>query len=600
MKKISLTKKLVFCFLFLGISAIAVVSVFSFYSSKRALMNRTFNQLTSLRIIKKQQIEFFFIDRMRDMVLLSTSDDTKNFMEKMTAIGKSSSSENLFTEDDFTAAFSAYLTEYQSLKNYFTGISLSLDGKRFLYGSFENPQFMTRDLAQDLLSIKNRIRKNEVVIQDLFFTQKNKSPRLLMGTFVMSKSGPGESIAGILILEVSIDAINAIMLNNNPESGLGKTEETYLVGEDYMMRSNSRFLPKTIMRTYVKTQPAFNAYHGMEGTMITSDYRDTEVLSSYGRISIPGLKWIILADIDSGEAMIPIYRMLNSLLLLSIFLSLIIFGIVFIITKRITRPILQLKEAVIRVGQGEYDVKLPVGNCDEIGALIEAFNIMTLQIQEKTRELQQERIGRVRSVIDGEENERQRLSMELHDSIGQSMVVLKLRLESLLYIDEPQIKEHISILIDQFDGTIDEIRRISNDLMPSVLKVFGIDIALRNLCHETGDQTGMKITFENQGNFNSIHSKLTTYIYRITQEALNNIVKHSGASEVRIKLSQTEEVIYLQICDNGKGFVPEEVGTEMGNGLYNMRERVDLLQGTFKIETALNKGTKIIVTLPLF
>lgn len=600
MKNISLTEKLILYILLLGISAIVIVSIFSFYSTKRALMNRTFDQLTSLRIIKKQQIELFFKDRIRDVFLLSASDDTKNILEKMNAEGKSSSAVNPLKEDDLHVVFSAYLTKYQSLKNYFTGISLSMDGNRFLYGSFENPIFTAQQLAPDLLLIKNRIKKNEVVIQDLYLSKKNESPTLLMGTLVMGKSGLGESIAGMLILEVSMDAINAIMLNNNPESGLGKTGETYLVGADYMMRSNSRFIPKTIMRTSVKTQPVFNAYHGMEGTMITSDYRDIDVLSSYGRTTIPGLKWIILAEIDLREAMMPIFRMRNSILFLSIFLSLIFFGIVFIIAQRITRPILHLKEAVIKVGKGEYDVKLPIGTSDEIGALTEAFNIMTLQIREKTRELQHERIGRIRSVIDGEESERQRLSRELHDGIGQSLVALKLRLESLLYIDEAQIKENIKILKDQFDGTIDEIRRISNNLMPSVLEVFGIAIALRNLCQETGDHTGMKITFKCQGNFDSIHTKLTTYIYRITQEALNNIVKHSRATEVQIKLSLTEEVINLQICDNGKGFIPEEAAMENGNGLYNMRERVSLLQGTFNIDTAINKGTKIIVKLPLF
>ena len=288
-------------------------------------------------------------------------------------------------------------------------------------------------------------------------------------------------------------------------------------------------------------------------------------------------------------------------LFLSIFLSLICFGFVFILVRRITLTLRHLKEAVIKVGKGEYNVELPTGTTGgEINALIEAFNIMTFQIQEKTTELQNERTGRIQSAIDGEESERQRLSRELHDGIGQSMLALKLRLESLLYIDESQIKENIKILKSQFDETIDEIRRISNNLMPSLLEIFGITIALRNLCHEIGDHTGMKITFESQGNVDIPNTRFMTYIYRITQEALNNIVKHSAATEVQIKLSRTEEMIILLIRDNGKGFIPEEVAMENGNGLYNMRERVYLLQGTFNIDTAINKGTNIKVKLPLF
>jgi signal transduction histidine kinase len=286
-------------------------------------------------------------------------------------------------------------------------------------------------------------------------------------------------------------------------------------------------------------------------------------------------------------------------LFISIFLSLICCGFAFIIVRRSTRTMRLFREAVISVGKGNYDAILPVVTKDDTGALSEAFNIMILQIGQKIRELQQERTGRLRSVIDGEESERQRLSRELHDGIGQSMVALKLRLESLLYIHEPLIKENIKILKDQFDGTIDEIRRISNNLMPSVLEVFGITIALRNLCKETGEHSGIKITFEYDGNFSGIHNMFKIYIYRITQEALNNIVKHSGATLVHVKLSRIEEVIIFRVCDNGKGFIPEEAAMEAGKGLYNMRERAGLLQGTFHIDTVINEGTKIIVKLPL-
>jgi signal transduction histidine kinase len=600
MKNISLTEKLILYILFLGISAIVIVSVFSFYSTKLALMDRTFDQLTSLRIMKKQQVELFFSDRIRDVVLLSNSDDTKNIMDRITAENKNSSGTNNTEDHNLYPLFSLYLNQYQSLKNYFSGIYLAPDDNRFIYGRFEDLSIKAPHPSSELLSIIKKVRKNEFAVQDIVPSGNNVSQSLYMGALVMNKSKKGKGITGVIILELSMDAINAIMLNNNPESGLGNTGETYLVGEDYMMRSNSRFLPETIMHKSVRTQSALNAYHGREGTIITPDYRNIEVLSSYGQLAIPGINWIILAEIDLSEAMIPIFKMRNSILFLGIFLSLVFFGIVFLIARRITRPILQLKEAVIKVGKGEYDVKLPIGRTDEIGELTQAFNAMTIQIREKTRELQHERMGRIRSVIDGEESERQRLSRELHDGIGQSMIALTLRLESLLYSDEGQIKENIKILKDQFDETIDEIRRISNNLMPSVLEVFGISIALRNLCQETGDHTGMKITFLCQGNFDGIHTKLTTYIYRITQEALNNIVKHSCANEVRINLSRTADVINLTVSDNGKGFIPEEAAMESGNGLYNMRERVGLLRGTFNIYTAINKGTKIIVNLPLF
>jgi len=273
---------------------------------------------------------------------------------------------------------------------------------------------------------------------------------------------------------------------------------------------------------------------------------------------------------------------------------------VFFTSKKITKPIIQLRDAAMRIGKGQYDVDIPVRANDEIGALTRAFNTMSAQIKEKTKELQSERIGRLRSVIDAEETERQRLSREIHDGIGQSLIALKLRLESLLYIDGPEIKANINVLKDQFDGTVDEIRRISNNLMPSVLEVFGITIALRNLCEETEEHGGIKINYETSGALETINIKIKTYLFRIAQEAFNNIIKHSGAKEVEMKLSRIDEIVNFTIRDNGKGFNVNSVAFEEGNGLHNMRERVALMEGTIDIRSKLNYGTEIIIQIPVF
>ena len=229
-----------------------------------------------------------------------------------------------------------------------------------------------------------------------------------------------------------------------------------------------------------------------------------------------------------------------------------------------------------------------------------AFNTMSLQIKEKTRELQSERMGRLRSVIDAEENERQRLSREIHDGIGQSLIALKLRLESLLYIDGTEIKTNINVLKNQCDGTVDEIRRISNNLMPSVLEAFGITIALRNLCDETEEHGGITIIYEASGDLESINTKIKTYLFRIAQEAFNNIIKHSGAQEVEIRLSRIDEFINFTIRDNGKGFDVNRIAFEKGNGLHNMQERVALMEGTIEIKSKLNQGAEIIIQIPVF
>jgi signal transduction histidine kinase len=210
------------------------------------------------------------------------------------------------------------------------------------------------------------------------------------------------------------------------------------------------------------------------------------------------------------------------------------------------------------------------------------------------------RFSHILSVIDGQELERQRLSRELHDGIGQSMVAIKMKLESLSYIPEKEIKPQLDLIKKQFDQIVDEIRRITTDLMPPVLEEFGLVIALFNICEDTGRLSPVKVKFEHKVKTETWNKKIQTYLYRIVQEALNNIVKHSGADQGYIKLLQDNDFIYLSIQDNGKGFKPHDPGSKGGHGLQNIRERVRLLGGSLDLRSASGKGTLIQIKVPKY
>lgn len=209
-------------------------------------------------------------------------------------------------------------------------------------------------------------------------------------------------------------------------------------------------------------------------------------------------------------------------------------------------------------------------------------------------------IGRLRSFIEGEEKERQRLSQELHDGIGQYLIAIKMKLESLLYIDEREIKDHINKIRADFDKTVEEIRRISTNLMPSVLEAFGIVYAIRNLCVETSEQTGIKINLYFKGDLESLDMTIKTYLFRISQEAVNNIVRHAHASTADLRLTRMTNEVFFSITDNGKGFSTERLKKLAGNGIRNMRDRVNLLNGTIDIKSAEDKGTLIMIKIPVF
>jgi signal transduction histidine kinase len=294
----------------------------------------------------------------------------------------------------------------------------------------------------------------------------------------------------------------------------------------------------------------------------------------------------------------PTFLVLIFLLISNVLFALLLFWIVVFLEKRYASSLTGLKEAVVRMGEGNYDIELEVESTDEIGALTRSFNLMVRQIREKTTELQLERFGRMQSVIDGEERERQRLSRELHDGIGQLLIAIKLRLESLLYQDGKEVKNSIQELKKYFDQIIDEVRRISNNLMPSVLEAFGLVIAFRNLFLDTEEHSDLKIHFESSGNFEMIDKKIMTYVYRLTQEAINNIVKHAEAKDVWVKLTRKNDLLTLDIEDNGIGFHPETAGKGGGSGIHNMRERASLLQGHITIKSVEGKGTTIHLQVP--
>jgi len=220
------------------------------------------------------------------------------------------------------------------------------------------------------------------------------------------------------------------------------------------------------------------------------------------------------------------------------------------------------------------------------------------QIRKQEDELQTEKLRRLRSVIDGQDQERNRLSRELHDGIGQSLIAVKLQLENAETLNYSMMRAGIDSAKNMIDLTIEDVRRVCNALMPAALNEFGIVSTLRALCSELGSLAGFEATFENKGSLDRISKKSQVYLYRIAQEALHNIAKHARATQVLMKLSRTDNIVTLEVSDNGKGFIFDPVCFAQRNGLQNMRERTQLLQGEFIINSKPGNGTTIKVSIP--
>lgn len=262
-------------------------------------------------------------------------------------------------------------------------------------------------------------------------------------------------------------------------------------------------------------------------------------------------------------------------------------------------PIQRLNEATISLGKGNYDVNIKHRLKDELGDLTDTFNIMVEKLKEQAQELEHERLNSLTSLINGQESERQRLSRELHDGLGQLLIALKLRFESCIMNEISKSAENQKLLDMSalFNKTIDETRRMSNNLMPAVLSEFGLVSAIRDMCNTISDTANIPISFRSDGFDLSLDARYSIYIFRIIQESLTNIIKHSQAELASVNLRNRGDLIILKIEDDGIGFDPKMVDYSKPNGLNNIKNRVSLLKGTFDIQSKVGRGTKIFINI---
>ena len=276
-------------------------------------------------------------------------------------------------------------------------------------------------------------------------------------------------------------------------------------------------------------------------------------------------------------------------------------------TKSITAPIRELASVMHRVAEGGTLRRVEISSNDELRSLGEAFNLMTVQLEHAERQRSAGLRAYAISVQRAQEEERERISRELHDDICQRLSGMKFRVEVLAGGAEPAGKRMVRGLRDinqELDRAITEVQRISSNLRPSVLDDFGLVTALRMLCKEFEKLHAVRTTFrEAHAPSGPVDGNIEIALYRIAQEALSNTAKHSHAGTATLHLERQDTSIQLTVSDDGTGFDETDAararGEGHGIGLMSMRERSELLGGTFRIESGSGKGTTVTVTLPL-
>ncbi|MDO8567632.1 MAG: response regulator [Dehalococcoidales bacterium] len=228
---------------------------------------------------------------------------------------------------------------------------------------------------------------------------------------------------------------------------------------------------------------------------------------------------------------------------------------------------------------------------------------LEIRVQERTAELcqaEQELRSLSNRLIDIQEEERRDIARELHDQTGQSLTMVKLLLARVLKSPPDKAPEIINEAAQQVSEVINQVRNLSLALRPSMLDDLGLVPALTWLLERVGTQSGLSVGFDHDElQSQDVSSRVNTTAYRIVQEALTNIVRHSGASRAKVCLHTQGDVMSLNIEDDGRGFDMHLLAIGTSNGLSGMRERTRLLGGTFTIESTPGTGTHITVKLPI-
>ncbi len=308
-----------------------------------------------------------------------------------------------------------------------------------------------------------------------------------------------------------------------------------------------------------------------------------------------------------------VLQMTWKLLLITVFVSGLGIVAAVLLTRVLTQQIRELVSLTERVAQGELDVEGVEHSHDEFGQLMRAFNQMTKNLSQNYREREEllaqlkekeeMRLKLLAKVITAQEEERKRISRELHDETSQAltsmMVSLKLLESEAAYC---AVSDRLNEMRGTVAQTLEEVHRLARELRPSVLDDIGLVAALERYIKDYKITYGIEVDFH-AGGFQGrrVPPPLEVALYRIIQEALTNAAKYARTATASVLLDWRDDCVSAIVEDNGIGISLEGVQIQSGQGLgiFGMQERAALLGGTFKIESQPAVGTTIYVKIPV-
>jgi signal transduction histidine kinase len=283
-----------------------------------------------------------------------------------------------------------------------------------------------------------------------------------------------------------------------------------------------------------------------------------------------------------------------------------------LLTDILTRPIHQLVQSANRIREGKFETRAKVFSKDEIGRLAVAFNQMGEALMRYRQEVdakEKARLSLIERIVQVQEEERKVISRELHDHFGQSLLALLLEVQSGCKYspgrcEYSHMPGSLCFKVEQtIRRIIEEVHRLAWGMRPSILDDYGLESALARHIEDVSKKAELQIDFQyiSPNGQQRLPSRIEVPLFRIAQEAITNMIRHAGATHASVVILRQNQEITMLVEDNGRGFNPAMVQDKSNRclGLMGMRERVNLLGGSFVIESVAGEGTTIRVRIPL-
>jgi methyl-accepting chemotaxis protein len=388
LKSIKLRPRLVAVLLIAGLVPLGVAGLLAVNSSEKALLAADFQQLESIRQVKTTQVVNFFEERLEDVLLLARQRSTGRactaFEEAVDEAGSVGSPRWHAAHREFGSDFELFA----ETKGYYDVFCIARDGQVVWTAAEEGDLGLnvTSDLAGTPLAAAFERGLREPVFVDFDWYEVSNEPASFVAAPIIEE---GETL-GVLAAQISLQRLNKVM---QERAGMGESGETYVVGPNLRMRSDSYLDPQnrsvtasfkgTVEANGVDTVAAREALAGREDVQIITDYNGNPVLSAYAPLDLPGVRWAIIAEKDLAEVQAPARAVAWKIGLTALIAAAVVAVFAFWIAGSIASPVVRVTEIAKAIARGDLSRRVDIDRGDEIGDLADAFSHMTRSLQQK-------------------------------------------------------------------------------------------------------------------------------------------------------------------------------------------------------------------------